>query len=439
MNDEPRLAASAARIDTRNERDFPSLGNAPVTVRSVAAAPLSFATRSGLARTQENFPSLGGNDAAPRLPTASHSIPASAVLFKSSTTSKPNANTAKAKAAKSKPNPNSPSDFPALPGNFSAPIQRNFDANIVMSTNHVAKAKPTKSKPNNTNTTNDFPSLIGNSLSRNQRDLDDDLILTTPSFNMTAVPAKHRQLVPTYESVGSNSHQNQKLQTVQRVETKSQSVNNFIPKINSKEMFPSLGPTSSSAPPPQWLNAPKTKQPIQSKKSKVAPAPVLPSSSKTLTTNKENSLANSTTLLKSKEKKEKSKNVENNGKADKLTKAQTENKKNGKEIKTKDSEKKAEYSSNEKESKTEGKGKNGMRNGISSDDSQTYSTIIASAAAPPPGFTAKSNQNATRAPPGFERMIPLNQKQTFTYMAPSNALRRNQVISDRVIYTIRFL
>ena len=53
-------------IDARNEQDFPSLGNGALSTPLTPAVPLAMRNRhtiSGLARTKENFPALGGNSA----------------------------------------------------------------------------------------------------------------------------------------------------------------------------------------------------------------------------------------------------------------------------------------------------------------------------------------------------------------------------------------
>lgn len=454
------IAASARRvIDARNEQEFPSLGNAPVTIRpTVALNTRQFGT-SGLARTKENFPALGGNEAPPRVMPATTMPQASAILFKTPAPTKPSKSAA-ANAQKQKVNiTKSGNDFPALPGgNASAPLRGNrdfeaFNASAASASTN-SKANNVKQKVNVAKAAKDFPTLFGHgsagpsrSNNHNSRDLESDLIEAAPSYDLSTVSSKHRALVQSYESVSSSGQVNQKIKTIQRVESKPQASNiDSVPLINSKKSFPALGGGSSAstnASAPQWLNATTTskskKEPIQSKKSKVAPAPLLPTSK----SNSENkSGAKSETPKKAGKVKEVSGNAETASKSDakqkpnaKLAKkangsveSNTNKENNGDKTKT----------SNQKSKKanaTNGNASNHLLNGYEDEaamPSSIHETInsyssVATFTEPPPGFPAKPKPKAVRAPPGFESVLSESLSSTFAYISPSNALQRNQV------------
>lgn len=67
---------------------------------------------------------------------------------------------------------------------------------------------------------------------------------------MASVSAKHRALIPSYESVGPGQG-GSKIKTIQQVESTKTATNKQLPQINSKENFPSLGKSTAGA--PQWL------------------------------------------------------------------------------------------------------------------------------------------------------------------------------------------
>lgn len=390
---------------------------------------------SGLARTKENFPALGGSVPPVQL-MVNNAPPASAVLFKSNNKAK----TASAKSApKQKPQiANSPADFPALPGGASASYNGHRDLGVVLtkqqpsfsiSTGKAAARKPAsasksapKPKHQLANSAADFPIMFGSA--SHQRDLEEDFIPTQPSFNIGAVSAKYRALVPSYESMSAASAVSQKIKTVQQVDVKSEVFKGEAPKLNSNKLFPSLNPSSAPVAAPQWLNASKAKQPAQSKASKVAPAPVLPQPSFGLTI---------TTASAKKEKKNKPKT---NDSAPKAETKQPEGKsdKNGSNGKAETNGKDDKGTGSgkaKKEGKPSGKQAKPPQNGVQNDVGSAVSSYssVTTTPRPPPGFGNKTNGKTVSVPPGFEAIADSNQTHCFSYISPSNALKRNQVSS----------
>lgn len=478
MDAPPNLSSRAPVIDSRNEQEFPTLGNGPsVPIR--ASIPLNtraFGTK-GLAKTKENFPALGGA-AAPQpgvgssyvAQTASSSASSSRAssLFKN--VPKP-ANKAKAQehASTNKSNAKptlskSVSDFPSLPGNSA----RSDMFETVRTTSKIStivakqpakiqeKVSTLKHVPTLSRSVSDFPSLSLGGSSNGRRDLQSDFIETAPSYSMTSVSAKHRALVPSYESVGSGQS-GSKINTIQRVEvTKSITAGNErAPTINSKANFPALGGGSAAAPAPLWVASgpPKAKKPLQvSKKLKVAPAPLLeqPTNGKVSTGNSdkpikkekieekpkpkpENSKENVAAECKKATKKEK----KNAGKGEETTNAvsakgkENTNKEKTKATETKGSEKKQrnenQTNNNHAKSDSESPLQNGFREHT---DGGLFSNgnvfaALAAGLVPPPGFR---DSEPKKPPPGFANTSSTNgTAPTYEYMPPSNATQRNQV------------
>lgn len=374
-------------IDARNEQEFPSLGNAPINIRPTVTLNMRPST-SGLARTRENFPALGGGSSYNREtfkpPNAAPSVSASKLLFKMPAKAASNSNTLnKTNANKAKMAPIKSHDFPALPGSSTS-----------------AKSQ--------------------------RANLESDMIETPLSFNPAVISSKHRSLVQSYETIGgANSSANQKIKTIQQTELKSQhATHDHVPSIKSKENFPALGVASSSAMPPQWLNGTNgtKKQPQMSKKLKVAPAPLLPTS-KTNENNKRDDDSNKKTNDKSKDKKKDAIKTENsNGKKvekDKSKKSD-DNAKKTKENNEKNTNK------NEKKNTESNSGQRPEQNGSMSNGTINSYSSVAHFTMPPPGFPAKKTEKGPKIPPGFEN-VSTNDFKANTYMSPSNALQRNQV------------
>lgn len=460
---DPTPISARRVIDAQNEQEFPTLGNAPVTIRPTVALNTRQFGSSGLARTKENFPALGGNETSPRVLSAPRMPNASAILFKTPAPAKPSTNNATNASSNAKQKSNiarSANDFPALPGGNAPASSRSFESfnAAAVSAPTTSKASSAKQKQNiATKTARDFPSLgnasIASSRSSNNisRDLESDLIAAPQAYDLSTVSSKHRALVQSYESVSSSGQTNQKLKTVQRVESNAQASNpDFVPLINSKKSFPALGgggSASANTSAPQWLNATaatKTKkEPVQSKKSKVAPAPLLPTS-KSTKSNGENYLndgsdtpkkagkaksakeGDDVTASKSdaKQKPDAKSTKKTNGNAE----SNTNKENNGDKTKTSNQKSKKTNASNGIAS---GHLLNGYENAMAlpsplNETINSYSSV-ATFTVPPPGFPAKPKAKTLRAPPGFESALTDNQPTTFAYISPSNALQRNQV------------
>lgn len=264
------------QIDTKNEEHFPSLagpsGNPSVhlanSIRHVVYG------QSGLARTQQNFPSLGGvknnekgNKAQPKQNTnanPSRSAPTASSLFKESGNSSRKQQKTQPLASSNAPKntafkKDSVADFPSLGPSSSktsffaenpkpqASQNSSFDKRP--STSNAPKSVAPK-KPSNTN---DFPSLGSSST---KRDLMEDLVLPANSIDKNIVANKHRGLVNDYVSVASQ------MTKVSLVKQKDEAANSDankmqnVPKLNSTNNFPSLGSTgndSSLKSSPQWI------------------------------------------------------------------------------------------------------------------------------------------------------------------------------------------
>lgn len=422
-------------IDAQNEQEFPSLGNASVAVRPQMALNSKAYGTSGLARTKENFPALGGSSVPPAQLMVNNAPPASAVLFKSNKAATKTASSTKS-APKQKPQiANSPADFPALPGGASFSYNGHRDLGAVLTKQQPSAGKATAKKPTSASKSApkpkhqlaDFPVMFGSASHQRDRDLEDDFIPSQPSFNIAAVSAKYRALVPTYESMSAASAVSQKLKTVQQVDVKSDVVKGEAPKLNSNKLFPSLNSSSAPVAAPQWLNASKAKQPTQSRPSKVAPAPVLPQPSigLSITTKKEKK-----NKPKANDSVSKAEAKQPEGKSDKKgSKAEA----NGKEDKATGNAK------SKKESKPNAKPAKALQNGVQNDVTGTVNSYsaVTTTPRPPPGFGGKTNGKTVSVPPGFEAIAGDNQTQCFSYISPSNALKRNQVSSTATSVSLR--
>lgn len=481
-------------IDAQSEQEFPSLGggSVPLNIRPTITLNMRSSAR-GLARTKENFPALGGSSTngrdsyrppPPSSNAASH-MNASTLLFKTpaaapskaaSNQSKSNANNNKTKSAQMKTN-----DFPALPGGpilssqrSSAPQRTNIENDLVgvplrlnaaaVSTKHRALAQPALSGGPISNSQRSYASQRAN--------IESDLVEVPLRLNAAAVSAKHRALVQPFEGISlAAATASQKLKTIQRSEEKAPSAaaNVHVPSIKSKDSFPALGGgASSSAAAPQWLNATNggsKKQNQISKKLKVAPAPLLPTSKKTSNdvgnngSKKDEDAKEKKTKLKANDKKkETAKSTEqSNANANANATNGSANAKKGEKEKT-TAKKSATSDDNSKKTKQNNEKNASERNGNnhrdgaptrSPDTSSQISTTelngsstsngvinsyssVAHFTMPPPGFPAKTNVEKAnvKAPPGFENMPKNNVKNvttSHTFMSPSNSLQRNNV------------
>lgn len=165
------------------------------------------------------------------------------------------------KPSKSAPVTKSPFEFPSLPSGTGNPLGalrtmpksqpppqlQKKSLNI----KPASKPKPARSlseKPSATSVGGGSHYSGGSGHSR--REIDEDFIESAPTFSMAGVSAKHRALIPSYESVGPGQS-GSKINTIQQVESTKAVTNKHVPQINSKENFPSLGKSTAAA--PQWL------------------------------------------------------------------------------------------------------------------------------------------------------------------------------------------
>lgn len=422
-------SGQARVIDARNEQEFPSLGNSTTAIpRQVVVNTRPFGT-SGLARTKENFPALGG----------AHSL---------------------APESSARQNPSKHETASALfQKNSNAAAAKKTKAQTAIATGTASKNNAGKSI---SHSGRDFPALsLGSHPKRPQSDLQSDFIATP--VNMIAIAAKHRSLVPSYESSlmsSSSSASSSKINTIQRsaIEASAKSTNDIIPKINSTENFPALsdgaagGGKAGSL--PLWITPATTKskkQPPQSRKDKVAPHPLLDQNESKkkskATAGEQPAKSNDNSKNKQKEKAPKEQASGKTKKEDNFELAKTTNKpKETKKPKKSEepgeqmvvhqengrAKKKSEIQKNEGNSAKKKSGKenfgdltHNIQNNSNANESLTngnsnlYASVTAIPPPPPPGFATPSK--AKNPPPGF------NTKPKYSYIPPVNAAQRNQV------------
>ncbi|SPP74468.1 E3 ubiquitin-protein ligase ZNF598 [Drosophila guanche] len=260
----------AVSIDAGNEEQFPTLRGAAAgpsvsLVRPPPPSMRNLSGSSGLARTKENFPALGGGNSgavaaggsslAARAAQSQH--PVSAVFKKSAS---------------------------AASGGNRAGQSSNNEMLLHVSNRPAASKKPATPQF-------DFPALPAGKGKKNMRNLEEDMLPSTSAVPMTNVSAKHRLLVDDYVSVANPSTYH-KLQMVQKEESeakaRAEAMKKNAPKLTSAE-FPTLGPCSSTsratAPRPSngsaalnWSKptSEKKQRELENRKAKVAPPPMLP-------------------------------------------------------------------------------------------------------------------------------------------------------------------
>jgi E3 ubiquitin-protein ligase ZNF598 len=289
IQEQPVVQQPQTPIDTKNKEQFPSLGptgNGGTTVQLANTVRHAVYGSAGLARTKENFPSLGGNLA--ENPKSNQQQPStSGKQFKMATASSLlKGSSAPKSKGKSNQAPssggiktNSASDFPALSqNNASSAASMLFKAPIV-----PAQSRPVASsnKPSSASAApkkGDFPTLSQTSSKKNRKNelLMEDMIEPGASVGKNLISSKHRGLVDDYVSMAA---QVTKVQTVQQKEVEPALLNaqpQYVPKLSSNDNFPSLGSASAgSLNPPQWMtvkatgnqkNPPKQEAPKKDKK-----------------------------------------------------------------------------------------------------------------------------------------------------------------------------
>lgn len=253
-------------IDARNENEFPSLGGgtavAPFTLQPLVRA---YGGTRGIARTLDNFPALGGaaagaGAATPATGAQSSAYKKSASALLKGANASAALNTAPARssttsASAKRPDVTRAQDFPSLGGSGSA------GAAATVTTAAGRGKKPVSSL------------------------FDDDEYVPVPQYS-ASLSAKHRSLANGYETESlSGGAESTKLNVVKRdaldAPKKSAPTAVNVPKISSKANFPTLGNTPSAAMAAQWVSLGTAKKaPVESRKSKVAPAPLLAATKK---------------------------------------------------------------------------------------------------------------------------------------------------------------
>ncbi|XP_055374209.1 E3 ubiquitin-protein ligase ZNF598 [Condylostylus longicornis] len=224
-----------------NEEEFPSLGGSSSNSSSVSLmrpnmANIKKSGPAGLARTKENFPALPMNESVTNKLTNNNHTPASAVLK----------------------------------GSIKSSQNKSGSNGMVIHVSNRPKSSNSKGLAN----IKDFPALPSHSKHSQIREPEDDLNLGPYNNFNSLVLAKHRALVDNYVSV-INPAGNSKIQTIAENSTKPKKnkENNDI-QLNSND-FPAL----SSKPGNNIIQVNWVKTPSQNgldRKSKIAPAPVLP-------------------------------------------------------------------------------------------------------------------------------------------------------------------
>lgn len=388
------------KIDSKSEEQFPSLAG-PSAPQSVQLANtvrhITYGT-SGLARTKENFPSLGGtpdeNKKAQNQQQMAkgkqHKMPtASSMLKGSAPKASKNNNRQQSSAPSSGGLRQNASDFPALSSSstpnasslFRAPVSAPKPA--ATSSRAPINNRPQPSSGGQKKVVSDFPALShSNSKKNNKVDLLEDMVLPTTSVDKNLYSSKHRGLVEDYVSMAS---QVAKVQTVQQKDIQSvptEFVQKNVPKLNSVDNFPTLGggsAESSSAPP--WMTATSNSKwkPEQKKGKRIHEMPSKDDLKPIIV--------------------EKPFGKNSNGSAKPQKKAE--------EVKkiTNGSEKEKPKSNNNKENASN-------RN---------------SEPTPPPGFS--NNNQPKKLPPGFKNVsTPVKAQPEFFYFPPPNASKRNQAL-----------
>ncbi|KNC23010.1 hypothetical protein FF38_07929 [Lucilia cuprina] len=405
-------------IDPGSEQEFPSLagtstGPSVSLTRPPPPAILNRSRMSGLARTKENFPALGG---------AVSSIGS-------------NSGSASSGGGGGRAPPHISNVLRKQPASATGAIPRHSLSSNMPSTSTNGMVIHVSNRPSTSNATAssnkksnamDFPALqMGKSKKSlaKQAILEEDMPSSGVNLPMSSVPSKHRSLVDDYVSV-ANPANFQKIQMVQKeeMETKArkEAAARNAPKLTNQD-FPSLGGGSSAAKSSasnSWIKSTmsdKKQKDLENRKNKIAPAPLLP---------KNNNAAGG--AASAKQANITNSNNQNNVANNKQKYKKPKEKKDNNNMETKNNENKTS--------------KNNLTNGNNTQQSSSSSPLR-----PPPGF--QSNNSSMKPPPGFQTTnVTVNSvakspnNLTFTsslgesysilpahsYTAPADALARNQ-------------
>ncbi|XP_030368883.1 E3 ubiquitin-protein ligase ZNF598 isoform X2 [Scaptodrosophila lebanonensis] len=380
-------------IDAGNQDEFPLLGGVTATpnVSLVGPPPPSMRNlsgTSGLARTKENFPALGGGGVFKKPLSAS--------------------------------------------GNSSGAARTGAAANGMVL--HVSNRPGANSGKKSTEI--DFPALSGGKGKKSVRNLEEDMLPNSSGVPITNVAAKHRTLVEDYVSV-ANPSTYQKLQMVHKEEMEAklrlEAQKKIAPKLTNAD-FPTLGPSSNKPINVNIGNIGKTtslnwskpisekkQRELENRKAKVAPAPILT----TAKGSNNNSIGNGN----------KSNNDNQLSKKDKKSKDKKHNQENQPKV---NGPKQKEKNNNEQKQVA-----------ISSQDSSSNTTRVppgfnsSSTLQPPPGFMSNVTVNSVAKLPNnltftsslgeTYNVIPSTHK----YSDPEDITARNQRLVDQLSHILK--
>lgn len=250
IQEQPIIQQPPIRIDASSEDQFPKLG--PTAPNNNNQVQLANSVRhvvygqAGIAKTKENFPTLGGGGGGNKQGASSKQQQAQGQSSKNSAsslfkTTKSSSNSNQQQQAKFNNNIQKISDFPTLPQNSSS--------SKLFSTPFPSQSttqKPTTSK--SLAKVSDFPALPQNTpkskVNKNERLMEDMIVPAESSVEKGFISSKHRNLVNDYVSMAS---QFTKVQMVkQKEEVILDNTQKSVPKLNSTNNFPTLGGSSSS-------------------------------------------------------------------------------------------------------------------------------------------------------------------------------------------------
>ncbi|XP_023177787.2 E3 ubiquitin-protein ligase ZNF598 [Drosophila hydei] len=423
-------------IDAGNEEEFPMLaGITPGPNVSLVRAPppsmRNLSGTSGLARTKENFPALGG--------AAGGSI--SNVYNTSYASARASAQPAAANFKKS-------SNAGTATGAGGTVVRANAPANGMLL--HVSNRPASNvSGKKSTAPEMDFPALPMGKGKKMARNLEEDMLPSGSVMPMNNVAAKHRTLVDDYVSVAHPSTY-QKIQMVQKEEleakARQEALKKSAPKLTAAE-FPTLAPTSikvattsklssGSTSSLNWTKpmSDKKQKDLDNRKSKVAPAPILPTPKGGSTTSLNNNKANNINKQESKQ--------------------QPENNKKEKKPKEKKNNQESQPKVNNKQKEKNNNTTNNNNNNNNNSDKQQQQLLnsngnLSGTLRAPPGLGAQP----IKPPPGFMSNVTVNSvaklanNLTFTtslgenysivpsansYIDPPDTANRNQNLVDQL-------
>lgn len=287
-------------LNSQNEQEFPSLGNnSSHTAVTLVNPNMSIRAKAygsqSLVKSKENFPALGGQnktlDPGPSLTAGQYSKSSASAILK--------------KSYKNGNNDNSSS------GNSGGP---SMVIHVSNRPNSSISASGNSVKPGSSKSGNDFPALMPSNNIKNFKYMDMDSAppnITQPLLTSNIIAAKHKSLVGNdYQSTTKVLSKMTLVQKDNQVNENGQShqqssFNVNPPKLSSADNFPALSATNAPAFPltsvtKQWV---VPKQPKESKKTKVATAPILTSTTTTTSNTSNNQNGKKMMLINSNTKK----------------------------------------------------------------------------------------------------------------------------------------